>query len=157
MHICSRLSVLFRRLFANRKPDRIPPAPSWDQWHRHLTLFVSRSSVADVLSRTRNQGISVCNLLVPCDGTGAAPRTESRTQAHDSMLVGEKDTFGHAVSDPEATREGTPKGARHLGLLSSDTSHGLQSRRSLAPNPPHMQPIHTNDSISAAVGGEKNI
>ena len=43
---------------------------------------------------------------------------------------------------PEATREGTPKGARHLGLLSSDTSHGLQSRRSLAPNPPHMQPIN---------------
>ena len=43
---------------------------------------------------------------------------------------------------PEATREGTPKGARHLGLLSSDTSHGLQSHRSLAPNPPHMQPIN---------------
>ena len=37
-----------------------------------------------------NQGISVCNLLVHCDGTGAAPRTESRTQAHDSMLVRER-------------------------------------------------------------------
>ena len=29
----------------------------------------------------------MCNLLGNCDGTGAAPRTESRTQAHDSLIV----------------------------------------------------------------------
>ena len=29
----------------------------------------------------------MCNLLGNCDGTGAAPRTESRTQAHDSLFV----------------------------------------------------------------------
>ena len=42
---------------------------------------------ADMRPRTHNQGISVCNLLGNCDGTGAAPRTESRTQAHDSLFV----------------------------------------------------------------------
>ena len=54
----------------------------------HDSLFVGdRIAHADVLPRTRNQGISVCNLLGNCDGTGAAPRTESRTQAHDSLFV----------------------------------------------------------------------
>ena len=42
-----------------------------------------------VLRHHNNQGITVCNLLGSCDGTGAGSRPESRTQAHDSLIVGE--------------------------------------------------------------------
>ena len=41
----------------------------------HDSFFGDRIAHADVRPRTRNQGISVCNLLGNCNGTGAAPRT----------------------------------------------------------------------------------
>ena len=46
-----------------------------------------------VLRHHNNQGISVCNLLGNCDGTGAASRTESRTPSTRFLDCG----LGHAV------------------------------------------------------------
>ena len=94
--------------FLGTATDRkLAPGPNPDL-QAHDSLLVGGIH-SDMRHQTCNQGISVCNLLGFCDGSGAGSRAESRTPSTRFLDCG-LGLRGRSEISPEATREGTPTG-----------------------------------------------